>query len=96
MTKSKLTHLHPPSFGVHALDMLAIVGVLFGSRGDAVVKINSHNIVASMLKAVIARKLAVRLMDGLFGCVEGLERVEADEEVVLGSSRDIRGSGSLE
>lgn len=76
--------------------MLAVVGILFGGRGDAVMKITGHNIVASVLEAVITRKLTVRLMDGLLWCVESLERVEADEEVVLGSSRDIRGPGSLE
>lgn len=75
--------------------MLAIVRVLFGSCGDAVVKVTGHNIVASVLKAVIASKLTVSMVNGLFGSIEGLERVKAYEEVVLGSSRDIRGFGGL-
>lgn len=90
-----LNHLHPPSFGVHALNMLAVVGVFFGGRGDAVVKINSHNIVTSVMETVIARKLTVRLVNRFFGGIEGLKRIKANEKVVLGSPRDTRGSGSL-
>ena len=76
--------------------MLAIVGVLFGRLLNAIVKINSHNIVTSVFEAVITSKLTVNVVDRLFWGIESLERVEADEEVVLGSSRDSRGSGGFE